>query len=114
MVELHAGKAEEIEKYINQKVIISKIKLNEAIDFGSLFIFKKHHLLYPIFTSIARFIFCVQASSVPAECMFSHVGLFQSDTRNRLKPILQELLTIIIDNIYIHIKAILVSCETSF
>ena len=39
------------------------------------------------------------ATSVPVECLFSHVGLTQSELRNRLNPNLLESLTLIKDNI---------------
>ena len=42
-VELEAGIAEEIEKHMNQKVIISVSELNETNDLGPLFFFKKLH-----------------------------------------------------------------------
>ena len=47
-----------------------------------------HHL--PFMGKIAKMLFCVTASSVPSECMFSKAGELISKKRSRLNPELAE------------------------
>ena len=85
----------ELDKYLVQEFTDSSCDS----DSGPLVFFSKHSVMYPKLSKVARELFSIPATSVPAECLFSHVGLTQSELRNRLNPNLLESLTLIKDNI---------------
>jgi hypothetical protein len=41
---------------------------------------------FSIQSSVAKFLLCIPATSVPSECLFSHAGYAVWDRRNRLRP----------------------------
>ena len=72
-------------------------QMNKAL--GPLAFFKANSVSYPILTKIARGIFCITATSVPSECLFSSTGLIQTDLRNRLGPDTLENITFLKENL---------------
>ena len=60
-----------------------------------LYFYQKHAAKFLQISKIARIILSVPVTSVPVECLFSQVGLTQTDLRNRLCPDLLESLTLI-------------------
>ena len=52
--------------------------------------YKAHKATFPILTTIVRQLFCVPATSVPVEALFSKAGMIQTDIRNRLNPLRLE------------------------
>ena len=65
---------------------------------GPLAFFKANSVSYPILTKIARGIFCITATSVPSECLFSSTGI-QTNLRNRLAPDTLENITFLKENL---------------
>ena len=61
--------------------------------------FKANSVSCPIFTKIARGIFCITATSAQSECLFSSTGQIQTDLRNRLAPNTLENITILKENL---------------
>lgn len=52
--------------------------------------YRKYSKQFPMLTNLVRRLFCIPATSVPAECLFSKAGIIQSELRNRLNPDLLE------------------------
>ena len=71
--------------------------MNKAL--GPLAFFKTNSVSYPILTKIARGIFCITATSVPSECLFSSTRLKHTDLRNRLAPNTLENVTLLKENL---------------
>ena len=65
------------------------IQSNDTIKYITITIF------FNKISRIARIILSMPVTSVPVECLFSQVGLTQTDLRNRLSPDLLESLTLI-------------------
>ena len=57
----------------------------------------RQHL--PILTQLAKYFYCIPASSVPTERLFSQAGLTSHYLRNRLDPANLEMLTLIKGNL---------------
>jgi hypothetical protein len=68
--------------------------INNPLDF-----YKFYSQKYPTVSRLARNLLCVTGTSVPSECLFSHVGLIATKLRSRLSPMLLESLTLIKDNV---------------
>lgn len=83
---------QEIDQYSKERPIFDKDLVKK---YGPLIFYKNFHLKYPILTKIAKKIFCITATSVPSEGLFSQAGLIQTDLRNRLDQVLLEILTFI-------------------
>lgn len=60
--------------------------------------FKFFNGRYPIVDCLARHLLCIPATSVPAECLFSHAGQISTFLRNRLSTDTLETLTFLKDN----------------
>ena len=67
--------------------------------YGPLYFYQKHSKNFPLTSRLARIILEMPVTSLPAECLFSQVGLTQTDLRNRLSPDLLESLTLIKNNL---------------
>jgi hypothetical protein len=63
--------------------------------------FNIYRFAFPGLVQVARLIFHVVASSVPSECLFSHVGLITTPLRNRLSYISLQYITYIKENMRI-------------
>ena len=66
---------------------------------GPLAFFKANSVSYPILTKISKEIFCITATSVSSECLFSSTGLIQTDLRNRLAQDTLENVTFLKENL---------------
>ena len=86
----------EIQNYIRSSFTVIP-KKNESI-YGPLIFFRYNKENFPILTYVTKAIFCVPATSVPSESLFSLAGLIQDDLRNRINPVLLEILTFIKHN----------------
>ena len=64
-----------------------------------LHFYKLYGKKYPILMELVQNIFCGTSTSVPAECLFSHVGLVVSKLRNRLSPSTLETLIMLKENL---------------
>ena len=84
-----------LEQYKKHRFSVSPDKNEEVNDLGPLYFFKTFHANYPIQTCIALALFCITASSVPSESLFSIVGIIQNELRNRLAPEVLEDITFI-------------------
>ena len=65
-----------------------RVDLNE--DSCPLKFYKMYQLVLPYMSRIASMVFCVTASSVPSECVFSAAGQLLNVKRTRLHPDLAE------------------------
>ena len=65
------------------KYILHKL---HSIEKSGLALFKINQGTLPILSEIAEIIFCITATSVPNENLFSSTGLIQTDLRNHLSP----------------------------
>jgi hypothetical protein len=79
----------------------TKIKVTETTD--PLEFFKIQHQADPKkffhLTKLSKMLFCIPASSVPSESLFSRTDDITTDDRNRLAPQLVESITMIKENI---------------
>ena len=55
-----------------------------------LHFYRVHGNIFPTLTKLVRRLFCLPATSVPAECLFSKAGIIQTELRNRINPKLLE------------------------
>lgn len=73
-------------------IIISELGRYSSLKAGveenscPLLFYKKNNHLLPNMAKISKMIFCITASSVPSECMFSSAGELISQKRTRLNP----------------------------
>ena len=79
--------------------IFDKDSQEDEENFGAMFFYKKYEDKYPQLTNLARTLLSVTTTSVPSECLFSHVKLTLTEIRNRLNSALLEQLTVIKDNL---------------
>lgn len=90
----------ELEQYKQHIFSVSETANEEINELGPMYFFKVFTKNYPILSCIAKAIFCITASSVPSECLFSIIGIIQNELRNRLGPDVLEDITIIKENKY--------------
>jgi hypothetical protein len=77
----------------------TQLSINRPEDERDGLLFWKHNSNnYPILSGIVRSIFSIPATSVPSECLFSTVGLIQTDLRNRLAQETLQSITILKEN----------------
>lgn len=74
----------------------TKYELSQQTD--PLKFYKEHQKKYPNLSNLAKFLFCIPASSVASESLFSKAGNIATDARNRLKPKNIETLIMIKEN----------------
>ena len=91
----------EIESYERHILVIDSNDQSDPHDLGAVYFFKKFNKTYPLLTNMAKSIFCIVATSVPSESLFSHTGMVQTDLRNRLSPDTLENIMFIKENLYI-------------
>ena len=60
-------------------------EMNDPLHF-----YRIHGNIFPTLTRLVKRLFCLPATSVPAECLFSKAGIIQTDLRNRIHPQLLE------------------------
>ena len=83
------------------EIILAELKLYSTLK-GSLnehscplLFYKINEHQLPNMAKISKMLFCITASSVPSECMFSKSGELISKKRTRLNPVLAEELLIL-------------------
>ena len=76
----------------------SNMDVNEYYD-DPLEFFRINKSSFPLLCKIVKHLFCITASSVPSECLFSHAGQICTDLRNRLDSDNIEFLLFIKENL---------------
>ena len=83
------------------EIILAELKLYSTLK-GSLnehscplLFYKINEHQLPNMAKISKMLFCITASSVPSECLFSKSGELISKKRTRLNPVLAEELLIL-------------------
>jgi hypothetical protein len=89
----------EIKEYEHDISFLSRSEeeRNELM-YNPLEFYRIYSTKYPLISNLARQLLSVTGTSVPSECLFSHVGLIASKLRSRLSPMLLESLVFIKDN----------------
>lgn len=64
-----------------------------------LVFFRTMNRKFPKLATIVKRLFCIPATSVPSECLFSRAGLIVTDLRNRLNPSNVENVLFLRDNL---------------
>lgn len=73
----------------------------ETDDDNPLAFFSTHQERFSSLAQLAKQLFCVPATSVPAESLFSMAGIIQTDLRNRLNPRSLEMICFLKQNQYL-------------
>ncbi len=71
---------------INELKAYSSLRANISENSCPLNFYKLNEHRIPYMAKIAKMLFCVTASSVPSECLFSSAGQLVSEKRTRLQP----------------------------
>ncbi len=87
----HLDVNDEISNFLNMNICVDE-------NSNPLHFYKNNVNQFPILSKIVKKIFCLTASSVPCEQLFSKAGEVISNKRNRLKPELAEILTLLDQN----------------
>ena len=84
--------SDEIANYSNMSILVKE-------DSCPLEFFRNHAKQFPILSLLVKKLFCMTASSVPCEQLFSKAGEVISIKRSRLHPSLAEMLILLDQNI---------------
>ena len=62
---------------------LKKVKF-DAQAINNLIFYKIYSTKYPLLSKVAKALLCVTSTSVPSECLFSHIGLIATKLRSML------------------------------
>ncbi|CAF1070595.1 unnamed protein product [Brachionus calyciflorus] len=86
---------QELKTYLTMNVSLPNKEHNK---YNSLNFFNSYAGTLPNFLNVAKLVFSVPATSVPAESLFSSAGLVQDDLRNKLHPASLDMINFIKNN----------------
>ena len=101
MIQFDDDEVELSSELSKNEIILAELKLYSTLkrSFNEhscpLLFYKINEHQLPNMAKISKMLFCITASSVPSECMFSKSGELISKKRTRLNPVLAEELLIL-------------------
>lgn len=101
----HEALENELERFQRDKRKPRKLFNGQETKINALCFFRDYSTDYPLLSKVARNLLYIPATSVPAECLFSHVGQTVTALRNRLNYEYVEALTFIRENMELPPKA---------